>query len=233
MQQLGQIWELADYQKKGVLDKNGFFIAFKLVAAAQQGLLKGQVGEHLMIHASTHIIGLPISPASIGINALKPPQFEGIIENSTVPMTHKPFHDGLASSNTTSWCISPADQVKYDSIFDSLCPVDNKVPGVRVRPVLLNSGLNPAVLAQIWELADQDKDGQLDRIEMAVAMHLVYRALQGDPVPAVLPPYLLHPSKVSLTRRTSTSSVGLGGTLPNIPGPPHTQYNIDHASQYF
>ncbi|KIH46633.1 hypothetical protein ANCDUO_23312, partial [Ancylostoma duodenale] len=36
MQQLGQIWELSDYQRKGALDKKGFFIAFKLVAAAQQ-----------------------------------------------------------------------------------------------------------------------------------------------------------------------------------------------------
>ncbi|KAJ1358623.1 hypothetical protein KIN20_017099 [Parelaphostrongylus tenuis] len=155
MQQLGQIWELADYQKKGVLDKNGFFIAFKLVAAAQQGL--------------------PISPASVSVNTLKPPQFEGFLDKTAaVPMTPQtPSRDGI--NPPTGWCISATDQVKYDAIFESLCPVNDKLPGVRVKPVLLNSGLNPAVLAKIWELADQDKDGQLDRIEMAVAMHLVYR----------------------------------------------------------
>ena len=32
-----QIWEIADFQKRGVLDKRGAFMAFKLVAAAQQG----------------------------------------------------------------------------------------------------------------------------------------------------------------------------------------------------
>ncbi|KAE9418393.1 hypothetical protein Angca_004166 [Angiostrongylus cantonensis] len=206
MQQLGQIWELADYQKKGVLDKNGFFIAFKLVAAAQQGL--------------------PISPASISINTLKPPHFDGISDKSAVSMSNPPCHDGFSP---TGWCISAADQVKYDSIFDSLCPVDDKLPGVRVKPVLLNSGLNPAILAKIWELADQDKDGQLDRIEMAVAMHLVYRALQGDPVPAVLPHSLIHPSKVTLTRPASTSSVNTGNAHPNIPMPPQARYSFDQS----
>uniref|UniRef100_A0A0K0DMK1 Calmodulin n=1 Tax=Angiostrongylus cantonensis TaxID=6313 RepID=A0A0K0DMK1_ANGCA len=176
MQQLGQIWELADYQKKGVLDKNGFFIAFKLVAAAQQGSLSFDVLE--------------------------------------------------------------GTEVKYDSIFDSLCPVDDKLPGVRVKPVLLNSGLNPAILAKIWELADQDKDGQLDRIEMAVAMHLVYsnidfRALQGDPVPAVLPHSLIHPSKVTLTRPASTSSVNTGNAHPNIPMPPQARYSFDQSGEVF
>lgn len=29
---------MSDYLKKGALDKKGFFIAFKLVAAAQQGI---------------------------------------------------------------------------------------------------------------------------------------------------------------------------------------------------
>lgn len=77
----------------------------------------------------------------------------------------------------TTKCEKVNFQVKYDSIFESLCPVDGKLAGAKVRPVLLNSGLNPTILAKIWELADQDKDGQLDRVEMAVAMHLVYRCV--------------------------------------------------------
>uniref|UniRef100_A0A0R3PN05 Epidermal growth factor receptor substrate 15-like 1 n=1 Tax=Angiostrongylus costaricensis TaxID=334426 RepID=A0A0R3PN05_ANGCS len=220
VQQLGQIWELADYQKKGVLDKNGFFIALKLVAAAQQGR---PMWSHFEDPKR-----LPISPASISINTLKPPHFEGIPDKSAVSMSNPPCHDGL---NPTGWCISAADQVKYDSIFDSLCPVDDKLPGVRVKLVLLNSGLNPAILAKIWELADQDKDGQLDRIEMAVAMHLVYRALQGDPVPAVLPHSLIHPSKVTLTRRTSTSSMNTGNAHPNIPMPLQNENVLGYRSR--
>ncbi|EYC34409.1 hypothetical protein Y032_0001g40 [Ancylostoma ceylanicum] len=204
MQQLGQIWELSDYQRKGSLDKKGFFIAFKLVAAAQQGL--------------------PIAPLSVTATGLNPPHFEGIVPRP--PSSHRPSIDGRTSVPPSEWCINAADQVKYDSIFESLSPVDGKLPGAKVRPVLLNSGLNPTILAKIWELADQDKDGQLDRIEMAVAMHLVYRALQNEPVPAVLPASLIHPSKANLSsRRTSTASLagsGMTGSMPPpVPMPPH------------
>ncbi|KAK6020394.1 hypothetical protein OSTOST_13952, partial [Ostertagia ostertagi] len=90
VQQLGQIWELADYQKKGALDKKGFFIAFKLVAATQQGF--------------------PISPASIGLPNLLPPQFEGVIVKSTAALTHQFSHDGSMPSQGTEWCINAADQ---------------------------------------------------------------------------------------------------------------------------
>ncbi|ETN75410.1 EF hand [Necator americanus] len=207
MQQLGQIWELADYQRKGSLDKKGFFIAFKLIAAAQQGL--------------------PISPPSVTTKGLNPPHFEGI--PARPPMYHRPSLDSAPSE----WCISAADQVKYDSIFESLSPVDGKLPGAKVRPVLLNSGLSPTILAKIWELADQDKDGQLDRIEMAVAMHLVYRALQNEPVPAVLPNSLIHPSKSNLSRRTSaatlTSSI-TGSVPPPVPMPPHAHIGVGQTN---
>ncbi|KAK5964436.1 hypothetical protein GCK32_009938, partial [Trichostrongylus colubriformis] len=213
VQQLGQIWELADYQKKGALDKKGFYIAFKLVAAAQQGF--------------------PTAPASIGLPNLHPPHFEGVFNTSTTATTQSFSHDGSMPPHTTEWCINAADQVKYDSIFESLCPIDGKLPGAKVRPVLLNSGLNPTILAKIWELADQDKDGQLDRIEMTVAMHLVYRALQNEPVPAVLPNSLIHPSKMSLTRRTSTSSmhsVHAGSGTLNFGMHPHSQFTPSHAN---
>ncbi|XGW09567.1 hypothetical protein V3C99_011671 [Haemonchus contortus] len=213
VQQLGQIWELADYQKKGALDKKGFFIAFKLVAAAQQGF--------------------PISPASIGLPNLHPPHFEGVSDKNFGASAQPFSHNGSMPSHATEWCINAADQAKYDSIFESLSPIDGKLPGAKVRPVLLNSGLNPTILAKIWELADQDKDGQLDRIEMTVAMHLVYRALQNEPVPAVLPNNLIHPSKMSLTRRTSTASVTSvhGGSGPhNFPMPPPSQFNPSQAN---
>merc|ERR1711971_1462784 len=44
-----------------------------------------------------------------------------------------------------------------------------------------------SMLGKIWDLSDQDKDGLLDRYEFTVAMHLVYRSLQGDMIPDQLP----------------------------------------------
>lgn len=48
------------------------------------------------------------------------------------------------------------------------------------------------------------QDGKLDRIEMSVALHLVYCALQGEPVPSVLPSSLIHPSKRQLVQFSSS-----------------------------
>ncbi|KAM3719026.1 Epidermal growth factor receptor substrate 15-like [Dirofilaria immitis] len=171
---LGQIWELADYNRRGCLDKTGIFIAFKLVAASQQG----------------H----PISWNSLLLK-LEPPSFESRSATPSIPN-----FGAMSASFNESWAINPTDQAKYESIFDGLNPIEGKVPGNKVRPVLLNSGLPNTSLAKIWELADMDKDGKLDRIEMCVALHLVYCALQGEPVPNVLSPSLIHPTKRELVQ---------------------------------
>uniref|UniRef100_A0A0R3RPU0 Epidermal growth factor receptor substrate 15-like 1 n=1 Tax=Elaeophora elaphi TaxID=1147741 RepID=A0A0R3RPU0_9BILA len=178
---LGQIWEMADYSRKGYLDKLGAFIAFKLVAASQQGQ--------------------PISWNSLLLK-LEPPSFASRSATPSIPN-----FGAISGSLNESWAITPTDQAKYESIFDGLNPVEGKVPGNRVRPVLLNSGLPSTSLARIWELADMDKDGKLDRIEMSVALHLVYCALQGEPVPNVLPPSLIHPTKRELAQFSSSNAL--------------------------
>ncbi|XP_069445262.1 epidermal growth factor receptor substrate 15-like 1 isoform X10 [Ovis canadensis] len=67
---------------------------------------------------------------------------------------------------------------------------------------------------RVWDLSDIDKDGHLDRDEFAVAMHLVYRALEKEPVPSVLPPSLIPPSK-----RKKTMFPGAVPVLPASPPP--------------
>ena len=52
---------------------------------------------------------------------------------------------------------------------------------------MMSSKLATSLLGKIWDLSDVDRDGMLDRYEFTVAMHLVYRALQGDKVPDELP----------------------------------------------
>ena len=51
-------------------------------------------------------------------------------------------------------------------------------PSFQVRQVMMGSKLAMPILGKIWDLADIDRDGFLDRFEFTVAMHLVYRALQ-------------------------------------------------------
>ncbi|XP_038855403.1 epidermal growth factor receptor substrate 15-like isoform X7 [Salvelinus namaycush] len=112
------------------------------------------------------------------------------------------------------WVVKTEEKLKFDAVFDSLSPVSGMLSGEKVKPVLLNSKLPVDVLGRVWELSDLDRDGMLDRDEFAVAMYLVYRALEGEPVPMCLPAPLVPPSK----RKKPPGSVP--PVMPLLPSPP-------------
>lgn len=119
---------------------------------------------------------------------------------------------GAPSSAEAPWAVRVEEKAKFDGIFESLLPVKGLLSGDKVKPVLMNSKLPLDVLGRVWDLSDIDKDGHLDREEFAVAMHLVYRALEKEPVPAALPPALIPPSK----RKKPV----FPGAVPVLPGSP-------------
>uniref|UniRef100_A0AAR2IMN8 Epidermal growth factor receptor pathway substrate 15 n=1 Tax=Pygocentrus nattereri TaxID=42514 RepID=A0AAR2IMN8_PYGNA len=161
---LGKIWDLADSERKGFLNKQQFFVALRLVACAQNGL--------------------EVAFKSLNV-AVPPPNFQD---------TSSPLLPGAVPVDSP-WVVKPEEKLKFDAIFDSLSPVGGMLTGDKVKPVLLNSKLPVDVLGRVWELSDIDRDGMLDKDEFAVAMYLVYRALENEPVPVALPPSLVPPSK--------------------------------------
>ncbi|XP_048353662.1 epidermal growth factor receptor substrate 15-like 1 isoform X2 [Sphaerodactylus townsendi] len=183
---LGKIWDLADPEGKGFLDKQGFFVALRLVACAQSG--------H---EASLSNLGL----------ALPPPKFH----DSPSPLQSS----SLSFSSDGHWAVRVEEKAKFDGIFESLLPVNGLLSGDKVKPVLMNSKLPLDILGRVWDLSDIDKDGHLDKDEFAVAMHLVYRALEKEPVPSVLPPSLVPPSK----RKKMPAFPGAVPVLPASPPP--------------
>ncbi|CAN8004596.1 unnamed protein product, partial [Ixodes hexagonus] len=98
---------------------------------------------------------------------------------------------------SVDWSIKPLEHSKYVEMFNSLGPIAGKLPGSKVKPVMLNSKLPVDVLGKIWDLSDVDQDGALDEEEFIVAMHLVYKALDNCPIPSVLPAELMPRSKQS------------------------------------
>ncbi|XP_053320407.1 epidermal growth factor receptor substrate 15-like 1 isoform X2 [Spea bombifrons] len=181
---LGKIWDLADPEGKGYLDKQGFYVALRLVACAQSG----------------HEVNL----ASLNV-PVPPPKFH---DTSSPLLITPPPADG-------HWSVRTEEKSKFDGIFDSLLPVNGLLSGDKVKPVLINSKLPLDILGRVWELSDIDKDGHLDRDEFAVAMHLVYRALEKEPVPSVLPQSLIPPSK----RKKTPTFPGAVPVLPASPPP--------------
>uniref|UniRef100_A0A3Q3EVR0 Epidermal growth factor receptor pathway substrate 15-like 1a n=1 Tax=Labrus bergylta TaxID=56723 RepID=A0A3Q3EVR0_9LABR len=164
----------------------GFYVALRLVACAQSGQ-----------EVSLSSLHLPVPP----------PKFKDTSSPSISSST-------ASVPSELHWAVRPEEKGKFDGIFESLAPVNGLLSGEKVKPVLINSKLPLDVLGKVWDLSDIDKDGHLDRDEFAVAMHLVYRALEKEPVPTLLPSSLVPPSK----RKKSLGSVA--SSVPGLPASP-------------
>jgi hypothetical protein len=92
------------------------------------------------------------------------------------------------------WIVN-RDRAKYDTIFESLNPINSKVTGSAAKKEMVKSRLPNPVLAKVWRLADVDQDGALDSDEFALAMHLINIKLDGYDMPDDLPDHLIPPSK--------------------------------------
>uniref|UniRef100_A0A668AEI6 Intersectin 2a n=1 Tax=Myripristis murdjan TaxID=586833 RepID=A0A668AEI6_9TELE len=120
------------------------------------------------------------------------------------------------NSTASVWAITPEERGKHDKQFDSLTPILGYVSGEQARKFFLQSGLPAPVLAEIWNLADLDSDGKMDRLEFSIAMKLIKLKLQGRGLPPSLPiimkqPPICNPSSTI----TSSSRFGMG-SMPNL-----------------
>ncbi|KAF8793284.1 Epidermal growth factor receptor substrate like protein [Argiope bruennichi] len=165
---------MSDPQGKGFLDKQGFYVALKLIALHQNGK--------------------DLTLANMNLD-LPPPQMQ------TASGRNSPAVD---------WNIKASERKKYEEMFYSMGPVAGKLPGDKVKPVMLNSKLPLEVLGKIWDLSDTDQDGFLSKEEFILAMHLIYKALENIPVPSVLPPEL-----ISILKRKH-SIPGMVQVLPDV-----------------
>uniref|UniRef100_A0A2M4A7M9 Putative epidermal growth factor receptor substrate 15-like 1 isoform x3 n=1 Tax=Anopheles triannulatus TaxID=58253 RepID=A0A2M4A7M9_9DIPT len=159
---LSRIWDLSDPTGKGFLTKEGFFVALKLIGLAQEGSEFAIKNIYNELSKPPKVGDLPKVPAQVK----------------------------LLPVESTDWSMRPEKRQQYEQLFDSLGPQNGLLPGAKVRNTLMNSKLPVDTLGRIWDLADQDRDGSLDKHEFCVAMHLVYEALDKRAIPAMLPPQL-------------------------------------------
>lgn len=135
------MWDLSDPNSRGYLDKSGFFVALKLVSLAQ-------IGEKIDVRNLRMDTN---APKCGDVPKMKPPPVPKMI-----PVT------------ATDWSIKPEERQKYQTLFNSLQPSNGVLPGSKVVGLLKDSKLPNDTLSTIWELADQDKDGNLDEHEFIV-----------------------------------------------------------------
>ncbi|GLG93312.1 EH domain-containing protein 1 [Gryllus bimaculatus] len=93
----------------------------------------------------------------------------------------------------TEWVVNRYRST-FDSLFNTLNPVDGKLSRTAARTELVKSKLPSGILGRIYQLSDVDQDGLLSKDEFALAMHLVNIKLAGHELPSELPSHLVPPS---------------------------------------
>ncbi|XP_076040031.1 epidermal growth factor receptor pathway substrate 15 isoform X3 [Oratosquilla oratoria] len=211
---LSRIWDMSDPGGRGYLDKGGFFVSLKLVALVQNGR-----------EPSVANVLAPVPPPNMGEPPPHPPPPKSPHPPAVPPAPSAACRAAAgvgqapapAATPSTVWTITPNDRNRYDQIFNSLGPEANKIHGNKVRGVMVNSKLPLDILGKIWDLADMDKDGSLDRVEFSIAMHLVYKVLENNTLPNALPPEML-----SSARRAGVPQGAVPALAPPGQNPPAT-----------
>ena len=112
---------------------------------------------------------------------------------------------GLSGSATVPWAVTKDEKKIYDQLFKAWDGFNKGFIGGDVAiEVMGQSGLPKTDLEKIWTLSDPSNRGRLNMDEFAVAMHLIYRKLNGYPVPNQLPPELIPPSTRNFTNSIDT-----------------------------
>lgn len=134
-------------------------------------------------------------------------QFTGQgIQRTQSPLSRAPAGAAppqMAQPTGSDWLISPQEKAFYDSSFAKLDTQGRgSITGEQAVMFFSNSGLGEDVLASIWDLADINSEGQLNRDEFAVAMYLIrqQRGKQVSNLPATLPPNLVPPAMRNQSR---------------------------------
>ncbi|KAL4780836.1 hypothetical protein BJX76DRAFT_336979 [Aspergillus varians] len=217
---LGRIWNLADTNQRGVLDTTEFIIAMHLLTSFKSGVLRGipQVlppglyeaaarrGGRISMSGSRGGLDVPPVPAI-------PKQFTGP-QRTQSPITRQQFGSPLSAQSTGGeWLVSPAEKLQFDNYFNTVDTTKSGViSGDQAVSFFTKAQLPEETLAQIWDLADIDADGQLTKDEFAVAMYLIRQQYTGKgPMPQTLPPALIPPS---MRRPGSAQAVRIPAPVP-------------------
>jgi epidermal growth factor receptor substrate 15 len=205
---LGRIWNLSDTQAHGALDTTEFIIAMHLLASYKSGVMRG-VPNTLppgLYEAASRRPPIRTSTGSRPTSSIPPasaipPQFSGFGSGRPQsPVSRQQVGTPLSAQSTgDGWLISPAEKARFDQVFATLDKSNRGfITGEQAVPFFTNARLPEEILAQIWDLADINSEGQLNGDEFAVAMYLI-RQQRGSKdargnLPPTLPPALVPPS---------------------------------------
>lgn len=191
---LGEIWQIADTENRGLLTSSGFCMVLRLIGHYQAGR-----------EPTTE---LAFRPGPL-------PKFEGLALPSAPPapspMPAPPagLQPQMSGGPIRVPPLFPAKAAEYASIFEQSGAQNGILSGENAKKIFEKAKLPNETLGRIWNLADTEQRGVLGVTEFIIAMHLLasYKSGALKALPTNLPAGLVE----AASRR---------GPLPGPPGRP-------------
>ncbi|XP_033635342.1 intersectin-1-like [Asterias rubens] len=192
---MGGMGAVAPAQPVGTMGGMGTMQPMAGSMATGQGGFNAQPGRNAQMSMS----GLTMGTSGQMIAQSGPGGFQGISRSATLPPPSQAVHASPERSATIStgpeWSIPHGPKLRYKQTFNTHDKTRSGfLTGPQARQILLQTGLQQGILAQIWSLSDIDNDGRLTQDEFCVSMHLADMAKAGQILPASLPNHLVPPS---------------------------------------
>ncbi|KAI1299300.1 Intersectin-2 [Halotydeus destructor] len=199
---LAQIWNLSDVNSDGKLMTEEFILAMFLVERTRAGAPLPPVLPAELVPPSFRTVAVsaysqaPPRPAMPPAPVLDQSMPRSVSSGSRV---YSVPGSGAASPGqviTGEWAVPQVERLKATQQFNAI-DVNRTgfLTGQQARNVLVQSALPQQILAQIWNLSDVDTDGKLSNEEFILAMYFIEQTKLGCPLPGVLPPELMPPSR--------------------------------------
>jgi len=161
-QVLGEIWQIADTENRGLLTRPGFCIVLRLIGHYQAGReptteLAFQQGP-IPKFDGIQIPGAGQTPASP-------------LQGSAPQGALQPQLSGQPPIRVPP--LDPQKVQQYSGLFEKSGAQSGRLDAGTAKAIFEKSGLPNEVLGRIWMLSDREQSGALDQTEFIVAMHLL------------------------------------------------------------
>lgn len=196
---LGEIWQIADKENRGLLTPAGFGIVLRLIGHYQAG--RDPSPE------------LALRPGPL-------PRFDNLknVTHTTKQAHSKPPALEPQSSGSGPIRVPPLTPEKagqYAALFENSGALGGVLPGEQAKQIFERAGLPNEILGRIWSLADTEQKGALEVTEFVIAMHLLasFKTGQMRSFPINLPQGLYEAASQWVIGKSAPGAA----MLPSIP----------------
>eukprot|EP00980_Cylindrotheca_fusiformis_P027195 scaffold19324_cov152-Cylindrotheca_fusiformis.AAC.10 len=221
MDVLKNIWTVADQPSTSTLNHQKFAVAIRLIQLAQNGI-KGQ-GPNLAVPPGTTLrpayfegvsgssVPMPQAPGGAGgppqqgqqppppqQQQQQPQQQQHQMQTPPSPSSNRGgFSNAPGPTNALvaqdPYSMTPQERKRYEDVFPQYAKPDGFVYGSEAVALFMKSGVDAQVLRELWNMVDRPVDNRLDKLEFAIAMHLIVCISKKNlpPPKGQLPPTLL------------------------------------------